>query len=160
MKKEYVLVGIIGLFLAAYVLEAVVQPLSLDLATPYHYIDPEYLATYPFTTTVIVVRAVGVWLTPIWLFSFMEKKYGLKAILSFVLAGLSQLYVLQELATGNQILPLEWALAVALGGLALIPVMAIYILQAGLSSAYSKLTGGSKGKDEEVEDSEEEEENE
>lgn len=151
MKKEYVLIAIIGLYIAAYVLEAIVQPLNLDLATPYHYIDSQYLSTYPFTTTAIIIRAIAVWATPLWIMSFIEKKYGLKASIAFVLAGLSQLYVLQELATGNQILPLEWALAVALAGIAMLPVLVIYIIQAGLSSAYSKLTGNKSVANEESE---------
>jgi hypothetical protein len=104
MKQEYVIVLIAGLFIAAYVLEAVVNPLTLNLPTPYHYIQPDTLRTYPFTTTIIAIRALAIFLTPVWLMSFIERRYGLKGSISLVLAALSQLYVLQELATGQQLL--------------------------------------------------------
>jgi len=144
MKQEYILILIIGLFLAAYVLEAIVQPLGLDLTTPYHYLNPETLMTYPFTTTVIVVRAIAIFLSPLWLMSFIGKNYSLKGSVSLVLAGLTQLYALQELATGNKILPLEWALAISLAGLALLIPMVIYFLRAILHSAHTKLAGASE----------------
>lgn len=139
MKQEYTLVLIIGLLIAAYVLEAIVQPLGLDLATPYHYLNPQTLATYPFTTTVIIVRAFALFLAPLWLMSFIEGGYQMKSGISLVLAGLTQLYVLQELATGNKILPLEWALAISLAGLAMLLPMVIYFLRGILASAHKKL---------------------
>lgn len=140
MKQEYTLIAIIGLLLAAYVLEAIVHPLTLELATPYHYINPEFLITYPFTTTVISVRAIAIFLTPIWIMSFIEGRHGLKAGLSLLLAALTQLYVLQELALGAKILPLEWALALALAGLAMLPMIIAYIIRGSMSAAHSKLT--------------------
>jgi len=151
MKSEYVFVVIIGLFIAAYVLEAIVQPLGLSLPTPYHYINPETLMTYPFTTTVIVVRAIAIFLSPLWVMSFIDGKYQLKGAITLVLAGLSQLYVLQELATGAQILPLEWSLSISLAGIALLIPMIIYFFRGVLSSAHSKLTG-SEPKEEASED--------
>ena len=140
MKQEYTIILIIGLFIASYVLEAIVQPLSLSLATPYHYLSIENLTTYPFSTTVIIVRAIGIFLAPIWLMSFFEKGYTTKAAIILVLAGLSQLYVLQELATGQQILPLEWSLAVSLAGLALVPMIPIFFLRSVLAKAHQSLT--------------------
>jgi len=160
MKQEYWIVLVIGLLIAAYVLEAIVQPLGLDLATPYHYIVSTNLTTYPLTTTLIVVRAIALIISPIWVMTFIEKRYGLKAGVSLVLAGVSQLYVLQELATGSQILPLEWSLSIALAGLALLPMLLFYFLKAGASAAHSKLTGGDNTDSEEEENEEEEEEEE
>jgi len=142
MKQEYVITVIIGLFLAAYVLEAVVQPLGLALPTPYHYITAENLRTYPFTTTIIVIRAIAIFLSPILFMSFVGKRYGLKSILSLIIAALTQLYVLQELATGAQLLPLEWSLSISLAGLAFLPMIILYFLRAGLSSAHEKLSEG------------------
>jgi hypothetical protein len=72
--------------------------------------------------------------------SFIERRYGLKGSISLVLAALSQLYVLQELATGQQLLPLEWSLSISLAGVALLLPMIIYFLKGMLSSAHDKLT--------------------
>lgn len=152
MKQGYTLATIVGLLIASYVLEAIVQPLTLGLATPYHYMDPAILSTYPFTTTVIVVRAFAIFLAPLWLMSFIDHKHGLKAVISFVLAGLTQLYVLQELALGTKILPLEWALAIALAGLAMLPTIVGYLIRGGLSTAHSKLTRGDEFEDDEDEE--------
>lgn len=139
MKAEYILILIAGLLISAYVLEAVVDPLSLDLATPYHYIDPLTLRTYPFTTTIIAIRALAIFLTPVWLLSFIERKYGLKGSIILVLSALSQLYVLQELATGQKLLPLEWSLAISLAGVALLMPMILYFIKGLLSGAHDKL---------------------
>ena len=152
MKQEYTLVLIIGLLIAAYVLEAIVQPLGLDLATPYHYLNPQTLATYPFTTTLIIIRAVALFLAPIWLMSFIDGGYNFKTGASFVLAGLTQLYVLQELATGNKILPLEWALAISLAGLAMLLPMIIYFFRGLLRSAHRKLRDNDVDEIEETEE--------
>ena len=143
MKKEYVLVLIVGLLIAAYVLEAIVQPLNLNLATPYHYLETKTLATYPFTTTLIVIRAFAIFISPLWLMTFIDKNYTLKAIVTFVLSGLTQLYVLQELATGNRILPLEWALSISLAGLALLVPMIYYIIRSLVHKAHKTLTSDS-----------------
>lgn len=157
MKQEYTILIIVGLFIAAYVLEAIVQPLGVDLATPYHFLTPETLTTYPFTTAVIAVRATAIFLAPLWLMSFFEKGYTIKGSISLVLAGLSQLYVLQELATGNQILPLEWALAISVAGMALVVPMVIYFLRGLLYSAHTKLTKDGSKQSEAEEESEDEE---
>lgn len=154
MKQEYVLVLIVGLFIAAYALEAIVQPLGIDLKTPYHFLDPKTLATYPFTTTVIVVRGIAIFLSPLWLMSFINKTYSLKSSVTFVLAGLSQLYVLQELATGNRILPLEWALSISLAGLCLVVPMIYYFLRSMLHSAHQKLVSSKEQDGDESDDEE------
>jgi hypothetical protein len=141
MKKEYWLVFIGGMFLLAYVLDAVVNPLDLDLATPYHFLTPKNITTYPFTTASVVVKALGMFLIPLWLFSFFEHNYSLKGGLLLVLIALMQLYSLQEIATGTQIVPLEWALSISMAGLALFIPMTIYILRGLLYSAHQKLAG-------------------
>lgn len=156
MKKEYALVAIIGLFVSAYVLEAIVQPLSLDLATPYHYIDPVTLRTYPFTTTIIIIRALAILMIPPLVMSLIDRNYTLKAGVSFLLAGLSQLYVLQEIATGNAIIPLEWSLSIALAGVSMLIFMVIYLLKSMVLGAHKTLTGKNKDYSEEVEEETEE----
>ena len=72
--------------------------------------------------------------------SFIEKKYPLKAGVSLVLAALTQLYVLQELATGQQILPLEWSLSISLAGLVLILMIPVYFIRGLLAKAHESLT--------------------
>lgn len=119
MPKEYVLILIIGLFLLAYLLEAVVDPLAVPLATPYEFLQNGYPAKFPFTTAVILVRSLAVLITPLWLLSFLERAWQFKAVSLLVVGTLLQLYSVQAVATPTVGIPLEWAISFAFGGLAL-----------------------------------------
>jgi hypothetical protein len=139
MKKEYLLVLIIGLFLLAYLLEAVVDPLPINLASPYQYLNPQYLSRYPFTTAIIVIRSLAVFLTPLLTFSFFRKAFIAKGVILLVLAVLMQLYALQDVATGSELVTLEWALSLAVGGALLLIPAVIYFLSGTFSSFHQKL---------------------
>ncbi|KKS77229.1 MAG: hypothetical protein UV74_C0013G0002 [Candidatus Woesebacteria bacterium GW2011_GWB1_43_14] len=139
MKQGYILALVVGLLLVAYLLEATVEPLILPLATPYHYLNSETIKTYPFTTTVIVIRAVALFLSPLLLMSYIARRYLAKSVVLLILSALTQLYVLQELATGSKLIPLEWSLAISLAGLALLAMIPLQIIRAGVSSTYSKI---------------------
>jgi hypothetical protein len=119
MPKEYVLVLIVGLFLLAYLLEAVVDPLALPLSTPYQFLTSEYIAKVPFTTAVIAVRSLAVFLTPLWLLSFISGAFQFKAVTLLVVSVLLQLYGVQATASSTVGIPLEWAISFAFGGLVL-----------------------------------------
>lgn len=141
MKKEYTLVFIAGLFILAYVLDAVVNPLTVDLATPYHYLDPQYLAQFPFTTASIVIKALGLFLAPLWLLSFMNGKHMARGAILLVLAGLMQLYALQEVTTGAALVPLEWSLSLSVAGVALLLPAILNLIRGGISSMAQSITG-------------------
>lgn len=140
IAKEYVLAIIAGLFLLAYVLEAVVNPLKLELATPYEFLNPQYFATYPFTTATVFIRSLAVFITPLWILSFFNKAYYPKGGLLLVLAGLMQLYAIQEVATGAQVVPLEWSLSLSVGGAALLLPTAIFLIKGLITAMHQKLT--------------------
>lgn len=124
MPKEYVLVLIVGLFLLAYLLEAVVDPLTLPLATPYQFLNSQYIAKVPFSTAVIFIRSLAIFITPLWLASFINKAFQFKAVSLLVIAVLLQLYGVQATASSTVGIPLEWAISFALGGAALfIPML-------------------------------------
>jgi len=127
-KQEYLLVVIIGLFLLAYVLDAVVDPLSINLVSPYHYFNPKILTLYPFTTTSIVIKAIGLFITCLWLLSFMGTKYQVKGAILLAVSGLMQLYALQDVATNAQVIPLEWSLSFTLAGVALLLPAILFIV--------------------------------
>jgi len=137
MKKEVVLVVIIGLFLLSYVLDALVNPLDLPLATPFHYLlNPDILSTYAFTTASIFIRALGFFLSPLLLMSFWEGNYSAKGGILLVLIALMQLYALQDIATGAQVVPTEWSLSISLAGLALVLPLVWYFLLALFSPLF------------------------
>ena len=139
MKKEYVLAAIVGLFLLSYVLDATVNPLNLNLATPYDYLTPENLSKYPFTTASIVIKALGIFLIPVLLLSLADRKFAAKGLAVLILIPLMQLYALQDIATGAQVVPLEWSLSLSLAGIALAIPMVIYFILEALSKVHTSL---------------------
>lgn len=139
LAKEYQLLVILGLFIFAYVLEALVNPLQISLTTPYAFLAPIYFLKYPFTSAVILIKAVAIFWTPLLLLSFLRGAYAAKASILLVLAGLLQLYTLQEVATGAQVMPMEWSLALALAGILLLLPMVIFFLKHTASSMHEKV---------------------
>ena len=138
MKQEYILVIIIGLLILTYVLDAVVNPLKLQLPTPYHFFDPGILSKYPFTTTSIVIKSVALFLAPVWFLSFLDLSKLTKGAIILVLSGLMQLYSLQDVAIGGRVIPLEWSLSLTLTGVALLIPGIIYLL-IGLTKKATKI---------------------
>ncbi len=147
MKKEYTLIFIVGLFLLAYVLDAVVEPLSVVLTSPYQYINSDIFSQYPFTGASIVIKALGIFLTPLFFLSFMEKQYTAKGLILLIVAGLTQLYGVQELATGAKLLPIEWTVSLALGGVALLAPMVLYFIRGTFYSVSKTIVGPSSDED-------------
>lgn len=139
LPKEYTFIIIVGLFLLSYVLEAVVDPLVLKLPTPYVFLSPVYLAKFPFTTATIFIRALCFFLIPTFLLSFINKAHFLKVGILLLVAGLAQLYSLQEIASGTTLVPLEWSLSLSVAGIALILPIIANLLMGTYHKAKSKL---------------------
>ena len=140
-KKENLLIFTVGLFILSYVLDASVDPLVIDLATPYQYLNPEILTHYPFTTTSIFIKALGLFITPLLLLSFLGDQHFAKGSILIVISGLTQLYALQELITNAQIIPLEWTISITVAGLLLLIPVVIYYIRGFMSSFHEKIAG-------------------
>lgn len=128
MKKEYLFIFTAGLFLLAYVLEAVVNPLNINLATPYDFLKPTLIARYPFTSAILTIKTIAIFLSPLLLLSYLPKHHLAKGLLLIVLSGLAQLYTIQEVATGAKVIPMEWSLSITFAALALLLPAVIEIL--------------------------------
>lgn len=139
LAKEYQLLVIVGLFIFAYVLEALVNPLAVTLATPYSFLSPTIFLKYPFTSAVILIKSIAIFWTPLLLLSFIKKAYAAKGSIILVVAALLQLYTLQEVATGAQVMPLEWSLALALAGIFLLLPMLIFFIKNMASGVRDKV---------------------
>lgn len=137
MKREYWVGAILGLFLLAYVLEAVANPLQLNLASPYAFAQGGHFTRYPFSTAIVVIRALAVFLTPLVIASLFKQAYFAKAISLLILSGLMQLYAVQDVVTGLSTVPLEWALSLALAGVMLL-VPTLYYFFRGLAGSAQK----------------------
>lgn len=142
MKQEYILIIIIGLLILAFVLDAVVNPLRLQLPSPYHFFDPTILFKYTFTTTSIVIKSMALFLAPVWFLSFLDFSKLTKGAILLVLSGLMQLYALQDVATNAQVIPLEWSLSLTLTGVVLLIPAIIYMLIGLTKKAHKSLSEG------------------
>lgn len=140
IAKEYQLLIIGGLFLLAYVLEALVNPLAIKLATPYAFLAVGNLLKYPFTTAVVLIKSIAIFWTPLLLLSFINRAFAAKGSILLVLAGLLQLYSLQEIATGAQVIPLEWSLSFSVAGLLLLLPTLIFFLKHSVSGVQKKFS--------------------
>jgi hypothetical protein len=138
IDKEYMLMIIGGLFLLAYVLERTTNPIKVPLANPYQFLQSEYLRTYPFTTAIIFIRSLALFMTPVWLLSFFGKAHYTKGGFLLVLAGLMQLYAIQELASKVKTIPLEWTLSLSLGGMALLLPTLLFFFKGMINAVNNK----------------------
>lgn len=128
MKKEYLAVAVLGLFILAYVLDYVAGPISLTLTSPLQFLDETILAKYPFTATSVIIRTLGLFSTILLIFSFAQKRWFIKAALMLFLIALLELYAIQQLATGMAIVPIQWTLSFALTGVSLLIPTVVYVL--------------------------------
>ena|SRR3989338_2405932 len=136
IPKEYTLIIIAGLFILAYLLDALVDPLPVTYPTPYHYFNAGNMSKYAFSTISILIRAVSMILTPMWLFSFFRLHPAAKGGLYLVLGSLAQLYALQQIATNAKVIPVEWAMSLCFAGVVLMVPAVIFIIM-GLLSPYT-----------------------
>lgn len=137
MKQEYVLIIIIGLLILTYVLEAIVNPLQLQLPSPYHFFDPTVLSKYIFSATSIMLRGVALIMASLWFLSFLHLSRLTKGAILLVISALMQFYALQDVATNSQVIPLEWSLSLTLTGVMLLVPAVLYII-IGLTQKASK----------------------
>lgn len=140
MKQEFVLILITGLLILTYILDAIVNPLPIKLITPYHYFTPETMFKYAFTTTSIVLKTIALVITPIWLLSYTGFSKTIKGAVLLVISGLMQLYSLQDVVSGSNILPLEWSLSLTLTGMVLLIPAILYFILGFFSQAKKTIT--------------------
>ena len=119
---------VIGFLILGYVLDAVVNPLALNLPTPYHYFTLANLSKYPFTSVSIILKALSLVVSPLLLLASFGIKRFFKGAILLVISGLLQLYALQDVATAAKVIPLEWALGFTLAGLLLLAPILVFLI--------------------------------
>ncbi|MEN8252780.1 MAG: hypothetical protein ABFQ62_00165 [Patescibacteria group bacterium] len=140
IPKEYSLISIVGLFLLAYLLDAIVDPLTLPLKTPYHFLQSEYMLQYPFTSASLIIKSIALFFSPLWIMSLVSQRSVAKASVLLILASLMQLYALQEVATKAGLIPLEWSLSLSLAGVALLLPAIIFFIRGLLLTAHQNIS--------------------
>ncbi|KKP67906.1 MAG: hypothetical protein UR68_C0020G0016 [Candidatus Roizmanbacteria bacterium GW2011_GWA2_35_19] len=128
MKKEYVAVGILGLFLLGYVFDYVSGSINIVLKSPFDYVNPDLLSRYPFTTVSIIIKTLALFSTILLVLSFFKKKLVVKGLVILFIAAMFVLYSIQQLATGLTLIPIEWTMTLTWTGLLLVAPALIYII--------------------------------
>lgn len=127
MRKEYLGVTICALFLLSYVLDYLAGPFTVTVTNPFLFLQ-QYLDTYPFTSSAIAIKTLGLFLTMILITSFIEKKFFIRALVVFFTAALFEFYAIQQLATGQQLIPIQWTLSLSYTGVLLLILTIVYII--------------------------------
>ena len=140
IQKEHSFIIIFGLFFISYILESIVTPLKINLPTPYSYLNPDQFTKYPFTTAIVIIRALSLFLAPQFFLSFIPKRHFLKMSILLVVGILAQLYSLQQLISGTTLIPLEWAISLSISGALLIIPTIIQLLQGLFFVAKEKIS--------------------
>jgi hypothetical protein len=139
IQKEHVFVILAGLFLLSYLLENIVTPLHINLTTPYSYLNPAVFSKYPFTTVVVIIRALSLFMVPLFLHSFLPGRHFAKVGFLLIIGSLAQLYSLQQLISGTTLIPLEWAISLSIAGALLIIPTVLEALQGFFHLAKAKI---------------------
>ena len=140
IPKEYSLLFIVGLFILAYVLDLIVEPLDLALPSPYAFFKPAMISAFPFSTASIFIKTVALFTAPLWLISFSNNKGFSKPAILLVWASLIQLYAIQDIVTNAELIPIEWSLSLSAAGMALLLPTVLLFIRAIISAAHKNLT--------------------
>lgn len=132
MKTEYVVTAIIALFLLSSVLDFLAGPQKPPLTNPFAFWQHETYSIYPFTAVSIGMKTLVLCMSVLFTLSLFQKKYLAKALFLLLLIALLELYAIQQLATGSQMVSMEWSVAFSTAGIILLlPIVFFFILATG-----------------------------
>jgi hypothetical protein len=147
IKREYIVVFAIALFLFAYILDLIAPDFKIVLKNPYQFLDINIIETYPFTSFSIGVRSLAIFVTVIVTFALIKGQYLIKGAGMLLISALSQLYAIQQLVTGQYgvdkagLLSLQWLLSISMGGLLLVIPGVIFVVFGFIYWGHSQFSG-------------------
>ena len=141
MKKEYVVLSTICLFIFAYILSYLAGPVTIQVSrTPYSFLlDPMSLQRLPLTTFEILVRSLAILSSVGLIFSLVEKNFFTKAIVVFIVGLLAQLYAIQQIMMNGRLTTMQWTLPISYAGVLCLLLMIYYIFQGIVHGINDKL---------------------
>jgi hypothetical protein len=153
MKKEYSFTTAAILFLISYLVDRFSGVVNIVIKNPFLFINQVYLTQYPLTALAIGFKALGLLISVVLILSFIEKLYFAKAGIVIFVGIISELYAIQQTATGMRTTPIQWTLSFALAGILFIIPFIYYIIKGIVTSLYSKLSEAKEVKTETKEES-------
>lgn len=133
MKKEYLFIFAVSLLIFTYVVDSISGSVNLTIKNPYAFLDTIIMSKFPLTVVGVFTRSLGILISILLLLSLADKLYFVKAITTFLLATLFNLFAIQQIATGTRTVTIQWTLSLAFAGLALLLPALIYTLRGFLS---------------------------
>lgn len=128
MKKEYIVVAAIAMFILGYVIDWLTGSIAISIKNPFHFLKEPTLSTYPFTTLSIALKTIIITISILTLLTLIAEKQLAKGIFLIFLTALFELYSIQEIATGNRFISLPWSLSFAFSGILLLIPALIYVV--------------------------------
>ena len=138
LKAEFWLtIASVG-FLLSWLIDKLGGPVNIVVKNPVMFLSsPVLLRTYPFTVTAIIIRALAIFISVMFLTSLIKGKYFTKVIVLFFVGMLAEFFAIQQLATGFRTTTIQWTLSIAYGSLSLILGIAWMVLK-GIWSMFNK----------------------
>lgn len=129
MKKETFLIFAIGLFILAYVIDTISGPVAINIKNPFQFLDPIVMSKFPLTAVGIACRSLGILISVFLFWSLFDGIYMVKAVTTFLLSALFELFAIQQIATGMRTVTIQWILSFAYSGILLLLPVIIYIVK-------------------------------
>ena len=128
MKKEYFLIICISLLILSYVIDYVSGPVSIPLKNPYLFLNQTVISQVPLTAVGVFSRSLGLVLGIILLLSLINKKFFVKASISFFIGAIFSLFSIQQIATNTRTVTIQWSLSFAFAAMALVLPLFVYLI--------------------------------
>ncbi len=133
MKKEYFFIFAVALLIFAYIVDYISGPINFVIKNPYEFLDSLVMSKFPLTAVGIFTRSLGIFLFIVLLLSLFSKLFFVKAIATFLLAALFNLFAIQQIATGTRTVTIQWSLSLSYAGIILLLPSMIYCIRGFIS---------------------------
>lgn len=139
MKKEYLFILAAALIILAYGIDSISGKILLDVKNPYQFLNSPLISRYPLTTLGIFSRTIGLFLSVWLILSFISNYHFQKAIFLFIVFVLSNLYAIQQLATGMKITTVQWTISIAYASSLLLIPLVYYLIKSTTAVVVKKV---------------------
>jgi hypothetical protein len=140
MRKEISFVIALCLFALAWGLDTIAGPVALRIKDPIEFFSTPVISKYPLTGVAVVLRSIAIFISLILILSLFEKKQFIKAAVLLFIAGVFELYAIQQLASGIRTTPIQWTLSFAYAGI-ISPIGLIYYILSGIFGGVKEKLG-------------------
>ncbi len=128
MKKEYFLIAAVALFILGYVIDWLAGPIGVSILNPFDFLTQPVISDYPFTGVSIGLKAIFILIITLIPLTYIPEKQVAKGVFLIFLTALFELYSIQQIATGYQMVSMTWSLAFSYSGVLLLIPAVIYIV--------------------------------